>query len=257
MRTTSVERQSMTLRGLSRSVAMRLAGRLEPTVSQGWDIWARRHIKANPGRPLGDEWNEPAKIGVSVSAEEIVAYLDRTIVEPFLGEQETILEIGPGGGRFTTVLLPRCSRLIAVETSPAMLALMRKRFARSTKVQYILTDGSSLGQTIPDQSVSAVFSYDVFVHLQHWDIYKYLLEIKRVLIPGGKAIIHHANTFSELGWAKFLGDVEPSLGRHKLPWTFSVMTPDLMHQFITRAGLMPQETLTDVVRRDGITLLTS
>ena len=246
----------MTVRTFTRSLVSRVAGRIDPTISQGWDQWARRHSRTNPGRPLGDEWNEPDKIGVSVPADDIVSHLDREIFGPFLGRQETILEIGPGGGRFTDILLPRCSQLIAVDTSKAMLKLLQDRYAQTDKMRYVLSDGSSLGSDIADGTVNAVFAYDVFVHLQHWDIFNYLLEIRRVLVPGGKAIIHHANTFSELGWLKFLYDMDSSIGRHKLPWTFSVMTPEIMHAFIRRAGLTPQDTIVDVVRRDGITLLT-
>jgi ubiquinone/menaquinone biosynthesis C-methylase UbiE len=238
-----------------RSAVRRLATRVEPTISEGWDSWARRHKRRNPGTPLGNEWNEPAKVGADVAPEELVSHLDKTVFAPLIGSQETILEIGPGGGRFTEILLPKCRRLFAVETSKTMLELLAERFSGSSKITYLLTDGKTLGQEIPDGSVNAVFSYDVFVHLQHWDIFLYLTEIKRLLAPGGRAIIHHANTFSALGWDKFLKDMEPSIGHHKLPWTFSVMTPELMRNFAEKAGLTYEQTIVDVVRRDGITCL--
>lgn len=43
--------------------------------------------------------------------------------------------------------------------------------------------------------------------VQHWDIYHYLVELQRVLKPGGKALIQHSHTFSELGWKEFRREV--------------------------------------------------
>jgi ubiquinone/menaquinone biosynthesis C-methylase UbiE len=165
-----------------------------------------------------------------------------------------LLEIGAGGGRFTSLLLPRCQRLIAADTSPAMLELLRRRFGDDGRVERLLLDGRGL-TGVPDGSLDAAFSYGVFVHIQHWDIYNYLVELRRTLRPGGRAIIQHANSFSELGWGKFLHDVPQSLGLHKQPNTFTVMTPDLMRELAGRAGLVLDDCVTDVVRRDCISLL--
>jgi SAM-dependent methyltransferase len=223
------------------------------TVSEGWDAYARRPVRQ--GERLGDVWNDPVTMGIDVdSAEEVVPYLDRTVFGPFLGQCDVLLEIGAGGGRFTEVLLPRCRRLIAVDTSPAMLALLAERFPGDGRLECRLVDGQGLG-LIGNECVDAAFSYGVFVHLQHWDIYRYLTELRRVLRPGGKALIQHSNVFSDLGWAKFRKEVEPQLNRHKLPWTFIPNTPDLMRELIVRAGLQCVEMNTEVVRRDCIALI--
>ena len=81
-------------------------------------------------------------------------------------------------------------------------------------------------------------------------------EIRRVLRPGGRAIVHHGNTLSELGWRKFVADAErerralPSAGR------FPAMTPDLMRTLIERAGLVLVRSEEAIVRRDAIALIT-
>jgi SAM-dependent methyltransferase len=180
--------------------------------------------------------------------------LDRVVFAPFLETNDVMLEIGPGGGRFTELLLPKCRRLIAVDTSPTMLDLLRERFGADAPIEYRLGDGLGLAG-VADSSVDAAFSYGVFVHLQHWDTYNYLRELHRVLKPGGKAIIQHANTFSELGWKVFLNEVPKQLNRHKLPFTFTLNSPEIMRELARRAGLDPVEAVTDVVRRDCITLL--
>jgi ubiquinone/menaquinone biosynthesis C-methylase UbiE len=221
-------------------------------VAEGWETYARRHRERER---LGEEWNEPEVIGIDVATpEEILPYLDRVVVAPFLGTCDILLEIGPGGGRFTEILLPKCRRLIAVDTSETMLELLQERFRGDERLEYHLGDGRGLGG-VASAAVDAAFSYGVFVHLQHWDIFNYLTELERVLKPGGKAIIQHSNTLSELGWELFTKQVERQLNRHKLPFTFTVNSPELMRELVARAGLECVDTLTEVVRRDCITLI--
>lgn len=222
------------------------------TVAQGWE---RYGAKRTNKRKLGVEWNKPKKMGLDLpQGEKVAPYLDRVVFGPYLGTCEVLLEIGPGGGRFTEVLLPRCDRLIALDTSETMLKLLRRRFKDTDKIEYVHGDGFGLSG-VKDSSVDRAFSYGVFVHLQHWDIYNYMEELERVLVPGGKAIIQHSNTLSELGWKHFKKEVPKSLNRHKRFQTFIVNTPELMREFVTRAGLECVDTITDVVRRDCITLI--
>ena len=235
------------IRGLKRIRELKPGGQL--TIAEGWDKYAR---KFGSGQ-LGEEWNRPDMEGVDVSPEEFVPYLDDTVFGPFLGHVGTLLEIGPGGGRFTDVLLPRCDRLIAADTSSAMLGRIRERFRHLDKIEFVHLDGKGLRQ-IGDSSVDAVFCYGVFVHLQHWDIYNYLAETCRVLRPGGLALIQHSNTFTDEGWAYFLREVPLQLNRHKLFGTYTVMTPELMAEFATRAGLEVVECRTDVVRTEAISM---
>lgn len=225
------------------------------TIAKGWEMYARRW-RGEEGQYIGDEWTEPEGIGIDVPANQILPYLDEKVFTPFFGKgrYNLICEIGSGGGRFTEILLPKCNKLIASDTSQKMLSLLQKRFQNNSKIEYLLLDGLGL-HPILDDSVDAVFSYGVFVHLQHWDIYNYLSEINRVLKSGGRAIIHHPNTFSELGWKSFLKEVPASLNEHKLPWTFILMTPEIMREFTERAGLVLEDCLTDIVRRDCISLI--
>lgn len=38
-----------------------------------------------------------------------------------------------------------------------------------------------------------MFCYDAMVHFEMMDIYEYLKDIYRVLVPGGMVLIHHSN----------------------------------------------------------------
>src|SRR5207244_8520763 len=104
------------------------------------------------------------------------------------------------------------------------MEILAERFKDEQTIEYLLLDGYGLAG-VDDGSVDAAFSYGVFVHLQHWDMFNYLCELHRVLRPGGRGIIQHPNTLSELGWARFVEDLPGSLNRYKRGATFSVMTP--------------------------------
>ncbi len=240
-----------------RALGRRLLGRRLPDspVAQEWEWYARDHTRRGPsGGFLGDEWNAPDVIGVDVPPERIVEHLDERVFAPFLGSTGTLLEIGAGGGRFTAILLRHARRLIAADTSPTMLKLLRRRFAQEPRVEYLQVDGTG---RIPlaEGSVDAAFSYDVFVHLRHWEIYLYLVELRRLLRAGGRAVIHHANTFSDLGWRRSLADAAAVRRGERPKAAFSVMTPELMGERSRRAGLAVHRFVTDAVRRDCITLL--
>lgn len=112
------------------------------------------------------------------------------MITPFLGTCDTLLDLGCGGGRFTPVLLPKCSNLIAADTSANMLKLMQEAYPQEDRIYYKLLDGFGLNG-IDFESVDRIFCFGVFVHLQQWDIFHYIMDISRVLKPGGKALVHH------------------------------------------------------------------
>jgi SAM-dependent methyltransferase len=232
----------------------------DPVVTE-WEWYARHHLKERGGdfargAPLGDEWNRPEVVGADVPAEELVAHVVRTVIAPHLasaGEIGTLLEIGAGGGRFTAELVPLARRIIAADTAPTMVGILEQRFAEQPKVEPLLLDGRGLAE-IPDASVDAAVSYDVFVHLSPWSMGLYLMELARVLRPGAPAVIHHANTLSDLGWGRFVRDVERLKRGQRPDSRFTPMTPELFGAMAGRAGLFVERVVTDVVRRDAITL---
>lgn len=168
-----------------RRLAQRLFGRFVPGTPeiQEWEWYARNHQRATDA-PLGDEWNDPAQTGLDVAPGDTVRHLDERLFRAFLGDAAVVLEIGAGGGRFTERLLQHHARVIAADTAPTMLALLRQRFGTRGGLELLRLDGRGLAP-LADGTIDAVFSYDVFVHLPAWEIYNYLREIRRVLVPGG------------------------------------------------------------------------
>jgi SAM-dependent methyltransferase len=131
----------------------------------------------------GEEWN--------ASEEWKQALIDDVLLE-WMPADRVVLEIGPGGARWSAVLQPRSRRLIVADVSERPLALCRERFAAVENVDYVLSGGSDL-PGVADASVDAIWSFDVFVHIAPLDQAAYLSEAARVLAPGGLAVIHHAD----------------------------------------------------------------
>jgi 16S rRNA (adenine1518-N6/adenine1519-N6)-dimethyltransferase len=63
----------------------------------------------------------------------------------------TVLEIGPGHGAITSLLAPRCRRLVAIEFDPALAAELRFRFRTQPHVEIVESDilATDLAALIP------------------------------------------------------------------------------------------------------------
>jgi ubiquinone/menaquinone biosynthesis C-methylase UbiE len=131
----------------------------------------------------GEEWN--------ASIEWKDALVEH-VLERWIPKGMVALEIGPGGGRWTEVLLARVARLVLVDVSPRPLELCRERFPGEQRIRYVQSSGSDIPE-VGAGSIDAVWSFDVFVHIAPVDQAGYLDEIGRILAPGGVAVIHHAD----------------------------------------------------------------
>jgi SAM-dependent methyltransferase len=140
-----------------------------------WDAWDWSR--------LGEEW--------TASDAWKQALVDEVLL-PTIPAGGTVVEIGPGGGRWSVVLQPRSQRLILVDVAQRPLDLVAERLRDAGNVRCLLTSGASL-EGIEDGSVDAVWSFDVFVHVGPVEQAAYLGEVARVLRSGGVAAIHHAD----------------------------------------------------------------
>jgi ubiquinone/menaquinone biosynthesis C-methylase UbiE len=118
----------------------------------------------------------------------------------YVPKDAVVLEIGPGAGRWTKELQAISRRLIIADINDKCLSICRERFKQYNNIEYYLIkmEGNEFipGDIISDDSIDAIWSYDVFVHINATDIEKYLVNFKRILKPRGYAIIHHAGTYA-------------------------------------------------------------
>lgn len=112
------------------------------------------------------------------------------ILHPHMPKDGAIVEIGPGGGRWTETLLEVGSEVVAVDISEECLRVCRERFSDHENVTFVLTPGNEL-PGVEDASIDAIWSFDVFVHINRAEVEDYAREFMRVLKPGGKGVLHH------------------------------------------------------------------
>lgn len=115
---------------------------------------------------------------------------------------DVILEIGCGVGRVGRVLSPFVKQWIGCDVSANMIRLAGIRLLGLDNVRLQEVSGYDL-QPIADASVDVVYTTVVFMHLEEWDRYNYVLEAKRVLKPGGRFYCDNVDIASGAGWAVF------------------------------------------------------
>ena len=154
-----------------------------PSIQQNYERWQQHEW-----RQSGDEWS-PGR-----SAEGTAVLWTRTIlprIEKYL-PGSTVLEVGPGFGRWTEFLRRYVKELVLVDLSDRCIDSCRRRFASDTRIRYLVNDGASL-EGVPDSSIDFLFSFDSLVHAEADAIGAYLGQAGRILKRGGAGFIHHSN----------------------------------------------------------------
>lgn len=159
--------------------------------------WTQHSVTTN--RELWSTWEWGAGGEEWTASPAWKASLVEHVLEPTMPRGATILEIGPGAGRWTDVLHARAGALILADITDTTLELCRERLGDPDDVSYVRTDGSSLCDVETD-SVDAVWAFDTFVHIAPLDVAGYLADIHRVLGRGGVAVIHHSGRRDSSGW---------------------------------------------------------
>lgn len=137
---------------------------------------------------LGDEWNDDGTAERARDELYFAVYAKR-----WLKPDMTVLEVGPGGGKWTVRIAPFVKKVIVLDVAAEMLRRTRERCESLgiRNVEYIDASGTDF-RPVADQSVDLFFSYDVFVHIALEDTFPYATEIARVLKPGAISVCHYA-----------------------------------------------------------------
>lgn len=93
-------------------------------------------------------------------------------------------EIGSGEGSVARLLSPQCLALDCNDISASFLELAKKNCAQCRNVSFHRI-GSDYLNHLTSKNYDFGYSLNVFIHFNPYDIFNYLLEVKRLLKPGG------------------------------------------------------------------------
>lgn len=169
---------------------------------------------------------------ILATAQDTKNWLDQTVgIKP----EDTILEIGCGIGRVGQALAPLCKEWIGCDVSPHMLGHARQRLAAFDNVRFVEISGFDL-RSIADASIDLVYCTVVFMHLDEWERYKYILEAGRALKPGGRIFVDNFNLRSAEGWELFEINRRSIPPMHRPPHMAKSSTPQEIEAYLQHAG---------------------
>jgi SAM-dependent methyltransferase len=133
----------------------------------------------------------------------------------------TILELGPGQGRWSQYLAALCDELVLVDVAAYPLEACRQRLAGARHARFHVGDGRSLPM-VADGSVDLAFSFDSLVHAEADVLEAYAGELAVKLAPDGVALLHHSN-----------------MGAHRRGARVARAAPARLRRKLVRRGVLP------------------
>ncbi len=113
----------------------------------------------------------------------LAPYLEKTA-------DKKVLDIGYGGGRMLAAAARHFGQAAGVDIHGESALVSEELAARGVRnCELFTTDGKTL--PLPDGSIDVAYSFIVFMHLERVEVFNdYLVEIARVLKPGGLAVLY-------------------------------------------------------------------
>ncbi len=142
----------------------------------------------------GEEWTQAVKEYRGLDPAAWKQTLIDRVMKRWIRPGATTLEIGPGAGRWTEHLVGIAGVLHVADISEKCLAVCRERFGGRDGIRFHLIRDDGLSFLDPE-SIDCVWSYDVFVHITPNDVERYVGDFRRILRPGGVAVIHHSGRY--------------------------------------------------------------
>jgi SAM-dependent methyltransferase len=183
------------------------------------------------------------------TGEETLRFLQETVG---IRKDDVVLEIGCGIGRVGRVVAPLCRKWIGCDVASNMLSLAAERLKDLPGIELKEISGFDLSG-VGNASVDVVYCTVVFMHLETWDRYNYVLEAFRVLRPPGRIYVDNINLCSDGGWRVFENHRAFSPA-NRPPHMTQNSTPQEIETYLTRAGFSDVRIRTndDWIRASGI-----
>lgn len=110
-----------------------------------------------------------------------------------IGKEDVVLDLGSGCGFGTYWLAQRGRYVYACDISPAYIKFASKECSSLKNVSFHLIESNRL-DFLPDDTIDAVCSTSVFIHLNLYDIFWYFDEFRRVVKPDGRVFFDIADS---------------------------------------------------------------
>jgi len=124
-----------------------------------------------------------------------------------LGPQDAVFEIGCGVGRIGHEIAGEIAAWHGLDISENMLAVASERLGGHANVHLHALHASNLA-VLADNSVDKGYCVAVFIHMDKEDFVLYLRDVLRALKPGGLFYFDHWNLKNDVGWRRFLLEVD-------------------------------------------------
>jgi ubiquinone/menaquinone biosynthesis C-methylase UbiE len=163
---------------------------------------------------------------------------------PFLPPDCRFLEIGCGIGRVLQHLTSRCREVHGVDISAEMVKRGQERLAHLLNVHFHHGNGYDL-ELFGDASFDVCYCAFAFQHMPKPIVFNYLLEIHRVLRPGGVLRFQVPNILRDDQFTAFQYFTRPYFVQHPYPMHF--YTQFEVVQLATKAGFWVEWISEDIV----------
>jgi len=183
------------------------------------------------------------------TGEQTLGFLQESVG---IRKDDVVLEIGCGLGRVGRMVAPLCRKWIGCDVASNMLSLAAERLKDLPGVELKEISGYDL-IGVANASVDVVYCTVVFMHLETWDRYNYVLEAFRVLRPNGRIYVDNINLCSDGGWKVF--EVHRAMSStNRPPHMTQNSTPQEIETYLKRAGFSDVQIRTndDWIRASGI-----
>lgn len=151
----------------------------------------------------GLNWGDPETV-------EPLRFIRDRYVTPYVRSDQTGLEIGPGGGRWTRYLIG-FRKLHVVDYYGEILDELRKNFS-SPNMLFIRNNGMDF-PGVDDHSIDYLFSFGTFVHLDVPIIEGYLKNMKRLLKQESNVVLQYSDKRKVMAQNASFSDNNPEIMR--------------------------------------------
>jgi SAM-dependent methyltransferase len=215
-KTESLDQQKEPMPQVSANLHLGMHAQGKKTRGLGVRLKSALKLVFSTGNMYGLEWGDP-------ETAPPLGYVRDHFLKPYLFPDATVLEIGPGGGRWTRYMLG-VKKIYAVDCHEELLNELKRNVGKKN-IEFIRNGGFDF-PGVPDQAIDFLFSFGTFVHLDLDIIQKYLENMRRILKPAGVVVLQYSDKNKPLAKA--------NIG-------FSENTPEIMRPLVLKNGFRIQE----------------